>query len=40
MPIALQIARKKGLPPGRLLMPLSFASILGGMITLPPFWAA
>ncbi|KPP82561.1 MAG: TrkA-C domain protein [Oceanicaulis sp. HLUCCA04] len=34
MPIALQIARKKGLPPGRLLMPLSFASILGGMITL------
>ena len=24
MPIALQIARKKGLPPGRLLMPLSF----------------
>lgn len=34
MPIALQIARKQGLPPGRLLMPLSFASILGGMTTL------
>ncbi|HCY57195.1 MAG TPA: SLC13 family permease [Oceanicaulis sp.] len=34
MPIALQIARKQGLAPGRLLMPLSFASILGGMTTL------
>ncbi|MGP1276078.1 MAG: SLC13 family permease [Caulobacterales bacterium] len=34
MPIALQIARKKGIAPGRLLMPLSFASILGGMTTL------
>lgn len=34
MPIALQIARKQGMAPGRLLMPLSFASILGGMTTL------
>lgn len=34
MPIALQIARRQGIPPGRLLMPLSFASILGGMTTL------
>ncbi|MFN3835853.1 MAG: SLC13 family permease [Glycocaulis sp.] len=34
MPIALQIARRQGLPPGRLLMPLAFASILGGMTTL------
>ncbi|MCH8521191.1 SLC13 family permease [Glycocaulis sp.] len=34
MPIALQMARKRGLPPGRLLMPLAFASILGGMTTL------
>lgn len=34
MPIVLQIARKRGMAPGRLLMPLSFASILGGMTTL------
>ncbi len=34
MPIALQMARKQGLPPGRLLMPMAFASILGGMTTL------
>ncbi len=34
MPIALQMAVKQGLPPGRLLMPLAFASILGGMVTL------
>ena len=34
MPIALQMAAKQGLPPGRLLMPLAFASILGGMVTL------
>lgn len=34
MPVAIQIAAKEGLPPGRLLMPLSFGSILGGMTTL------
>ena len=34
MPIALEAARKTGLPPGQILMPLSFASILGGMTTL------
>ncbi len=34
MPIALKTARRLGVPPGRLLMPVSFASILGGMITL------
>ncbi|MDX1366255.1 SLC13 family permease [Pseudomonas sp.] len=34
MPIALQIARKQELPPGRVLMPLAFGTILGGMTTL------
>jgi hypothetical protein len=34
MPVALQVAAKQGVPPGRLLMPLAFASILGGMTTL------
>lgn len=34
MPIALQIARKQKLPPGRVLMPLAFGTILGGMTTL------
>ena len=34
MPITLSVARKAGLSPSRLLMPLSFASLLGGMITL------
>ena len=34
MPAAIQIAKKLGLPPGRVLMPLSFGSILGGMTTL------
>ncbi len=34
MPAAIQIARKLDLPPGRVLMPLSFGSILGGMTTL------
>jgi di/tricarboxylate transporter len=34
MPVALQLARKLELPPGRLLMPLAFGSILGGMTTL------
>ena len=34
MPVALQIATKQGLPPGKVLMPLAFGSILGGMTTL------
>lgn len=34
MPIALQLASKLDLPPGRLLMPLAFGTILGGMTTL------
>lgn len=34
MPVALQLAAKHELPPGRLLMPLAFGSILGGMTTL------
>ncbi len=34
MPLAIRIATRQGLPPGRLLMPLAFGSILGGMTTL------
>jgi len=34
MPAALQIARSTGVSPGRLLMPMSFASLLGGLVTL------
>lgn len=34
MPIAIQLAAKLGIPPGRVLMPVSFGSILGGMTTL------
>jgi len=34
MPVALQMADKLELPPGRVLMPLAFGSILGGMTTL------
>ncbi len=34
MPVGIQIARKQNLPPGRVLMPLAFGSILGGMTTL------
>ena len=34
MPVTLSVARKAGLSPSQLLMPLSFASLLGGMITL------
>jgi di/tricarboxylate transporter len=34
MPVAMQIATKREMAPGQLLMPLSFASILGGMTTL------
>ncbi len=34
MPVAVQIADRQGLPPGRVLMPLAFGSILGGTTTL------
>jgi di/tricarboxylate transporter len=34
MPVGIQIARRLELPPGRVLMPLAFGSILGGMTTL------
>ena len=34
MPIALQIARKTGTSPSSLLMPMSFVSLLGGLVTL------
>lgn len=34
MPIALQISTRLELPPGRVLMPLAFGTILGGMTTL------
>jgi di/tricarboxylate transporter len=34
MPVGLQIAKKLDLPPGKVLMPLAFGSILGGMTTL------
>lgn len=34
MPMAMQTARKTGTPVSRLLMPMSFASLLGGLVTL------
>jgi di/tricarboxylate transporter len=34
MPVGLQVATRQQLPPGRVLMPLAFGSILGGMTTL------
>jgi di/tricarboxylate transporter len=34
MPVALTVAREHKLPPGAVLMPLAFATILGGMTTL------
>jgi di/tricarboxylate transporter len=34
MPLAIQISARQDIPPGRLLMPLAFGSILGGMTTL------
>ncbi|MEM8586524.1 MAG: SLC13 family permease [Pseudomonadota bacterium] len=34
MPVAIHAARSGGYPPGRLLMPVAFGSILGGMVTL------
>jgi di/tricarboxylate transporter len=34
MPLALQLARRKEIPPGRVLMPLAFGTVLGGVVTL------
>ena len=34
MPVAIQVARKNGYSPSKVLMPVAFASLLGGMITL------
>ncbi len=34
MPVAIQIANRLELPPGKVLMPLAFGTILGGMTTL------
>jgi len=34
MPVAQQLARRTGTAPSRLLMPMSFASLLGGLVTL------
>lgn len=34
MPIALQVARRTGTSPSRLLMPMAFGSLLGGTVTL------
>src|SRR6201992_1409242 len=34
MPIALQTGRRTGVPASKLLMPMSFASLLGGLVTL------
>ena len=34
MPVAVQLASRHDIPPGRVLMPLSFGTILGGMTTL------
>ncbi|WP_150304704.1 SLC13 family permease [Pseudomonas saliphila] len=34
MPIAIQMAARQNIPPGKILMPLAFGTILGGMTTL------
>lgn len=34
MPVALQMANRLAIPPGRVLMPLAFGTILGGMTTM------
>lgn len=34
MPVAIQLAGRLGMPPGKILMPLAFGSILGGTTTL------
>ncbi|RMF17319.1 MAG: SLC13 family permease [Gammaproteobacteria bacterium] len=34
IPVVLTLARRSGINPGRLMMPLAFASLIGGMLTL------
>ncbi|WP_291298265.1 SLC13 family permease [Elioraea sp.] len=34
MPLAIQLAKRKQIPPGRVLMPLAFGTVLGGIVTL------
>ena len=34
IPVALRIAQGTGIPPGRLMMPISFAALISGMMTL------
>jgi di/tricarboxylate transporter len=34
IPVAFQLARRTGTPPSALLMPMAFASLLGGLVTL------
>lgn len=34
MPVSIMVAQRQGMPPGRVLMPVAFGSILGGMTTL------
>lgn len=34
MPVAFQLARRTGTPPSALLMPMAFAALLGGLVTL------
>ena len=34
MPVAFQLSKRSGTPPSRLLMPLAFGSLIGGLITL------
>ena len=34
IPVALSIAKRQGIPPGRLMMPMSFAGLISGMLTL------
>ncbi len=34
LPVAVRLARRSGVPPSVVLMPIAFASLLGGMVTL------
>jgi solute carrier family 13 (sodium-dependent dicarboxylate transporter), member 2/3/5 len=34
LPVVVAIARRRGIPPSRLMIPLAFAALLGGMLTL------
>jgi di/tricarboxylate transporter len=34
LPIAVQVARRSGTPPSKLLMPMAFGSLIGGLVTL------